>query len=38
MMKNPPANTGDARDAGSNPGWGRFPVEGAMCGDNHKVS
>ena len=23
VVKNPPANTGDARDAGSIPGWGR---------------
>ena len=23
VVKNPPANTGDARDAGSVPGWGR---------------
>ena len=38
MMKNPPANAADARDADSYPGWGRFPAEGAMCGDNHKVS
>ena len=28
MVKNPPANTGDARDAGSIPGWGRSPGEG----------
>ena len=31
MVKNPPANardTGDTRDAGSIPGWGRSPREG----------
>ena len=28
MVKNPPANTGDARDAGSIPGLGRSPGEG----------
>ena len=27
-VKNPPANTGDSRDAGSIPGSGRFPGEG----------
>ena len=26
--KNPPANAGDARDAGSVPGWARSPGEG----------
>ena len=24
VVKNPPASAGDARDSGSNPGWGRF--------------
>ena len=28
MVKNPPANAGDARDAGSNPGSGRSPRVG----------
>ena len=28
MVKNPPANAGDTRDAGSIPGWGRSPGEG----------
>ena len=28
MVKNLPANAGDARDAGSIPGSGRFPGEG----------
>ena len=28
MVKNLPANTGDIRDKGSNPGWGRSPGEG----------
>ena len=28
MVKNPPANVGDARDAGSNPGSGRSPRVG----------
>ena len=28
MVKNPPANTGDARDAVSTPGLGRSPREG----------
>ena len=28
MVKNPPANAGDARDAGSIPGSGRSPGEG----------
>ena len=28
LVKNPPANDGDARDAGSNPGLGRSPGEG----------
>ena len=28
MVKNPPANVGDARDAGSIPGWGRSPGGG----------
>ena len=28
MVKNPPANTGDARDVGSIPGSGRPPREG----------
>ena len=27
MVKNPPANTGDARDPGSIPGWGRSSGE-----------
>ena len=27
MVKNPPANAGDSRDAGSIPGWGRSPGE-----------
>ena len=27
MVKNPPPNTGDSRDAGSTPGSGRFPGE-----------
>ena len=27
MVKNPAANTGDARDASSVPGWGRSPGE-----------
>ena len=27
-VKNPPANAGDIRDAGSIPGWGRSPGEG----------
>ena len=25
VVKNPPANTGDIRDVGSIPGWGRSP-------------
>ena len=29
MVKNPPANTGDARDMGSIPGWGRSPGGGS---------
>ena len=28
VIKNPPANAGDARDAGSVPGLGRFPGVG----------
>ena len=28
MVKNPPANAGDARDMGSVPGLGRSPGEG----------
>ena len=28
MVKNPPANAGDARDTGLIPGWGRSPGEG----------
>ena len=28
VVKNPPANTGDIRDAGSIPGLGRFPGGG----------
>ena len=28
MVKNPPANAGDARDSGSVPRWGRFPGAG----------
>ena len=28
VVKNPPANAGDTRDAGSIPGWGRFPEGG----------
>ena len=28
MVKNPPANPGDTRDAGSTPGSGRSPGEG----------
>ena len=28
MVKNPPANAGDARDVGSIPGSGRFPRGG----------
>ena len=28
VIKNPPANSGDIRDAGSFPGLGRFPGEG----------
>ena len=28
MVKNPPANAGDLRDAGSIPGWRRSPGEG----------
>ena len=27
MVKNPPANVGDVRDAGLIPGWGRFPLK-----------
>ena len=30
LIKNPPANAGDARDAVSTPGMGRFPGEVAM--------
>ena len=28
MVKNPPAEAGDVRDAGSIPGWKRSPVKG----------
>ena len=28
VVKNPPANAGDIRDAGSIPGWGRSPGGG----------
>ena len=28
VVKNPPANAGDARDTGSIPGLGRYPGEG----------
>ena len=28
VVKNPPADVGDIRDAGSIPGWGRCPGEG----------
>ena len=28
VVKNPPANAGDARDKGSIPGWGRSPRVG----------
>ena len=28
MVKNPPANAGDVREAGLIPGWGRSPGEG----------
>ena len=28
MVKNPPANAGDIRDTGLNPGYGRFPGGG----------
>ena len=28
VVKNPPANAGDVRDAGSIPGSGRYPREG----------
>ena len=28
MVKNPPTNAGNARDAGSSPGLGRFSEEG----------
>ena len=28
MVKNQPANAGDARDVGSIPGWGRYPGRG----------
>ena len=28
VVKNPLANAGDTRDAGSIPGWGRFPGVG----------
>ena len=28
MVKNPPANAGDTREAGLIPGWGRSPGEG----------
>ena len=30
MVKNPPANAGDARDMGLIPGLGRFPGEGMV--------
>ena len=41
MVKNPPANAGDTRDAGSIPGWERYPGEGHgnplryCCLENH---
>ena len=42
MVKNPPANAGDARDVGSIPGWGRSPGRRAqqptpvfMPGESH---
>ena len=28
VVRNPPANAGNRRDAGSIPGWGRSPGEG----------
>ena len=28
LVKNPPANAGDAKDEGLIPGWGRYPGEG----------
>ena len=31
VIKNPPANAGNIRDAGSVPGWGRSP--GGACGN-----
>ena len=31
VVKNPPANAGDARDVGSIPGSGRFPGDGNGC-------
>ena len=34
MVKNPPANTGDLRDAGSIPGLGRSPGEGMATHSN----
>ena len=43
VVKNPPANAGDVRDAGSIPGSGRFPREGHgsplqySCLENHMV-
>ena len=33
MVKNPPANAGDIRDAGSTPGLGRFPGLGEGHGN-----
>ena len=30
MVKNPPANAGDLRDADLIPGWGRSPGEGMV--------
>ena len=43
VVKNPPANAGDVRDAGSIPGSGRVPREGHgsplqySCLENHMV-
>ena len=31
VVKNPPANAGDVRDAGSIPGWGRAFVKMIIC-------
>jgi len=31
MVRNPPANTGDRRDAGSIPGSGKIPLEEGMA-------